>query len=415
MAARGRTTSGGIRAAREWDALLGAIRALPGFEDFGQPVPFSQLAEAAADGPVVIINVSRLRCDALVLTSAGLTVLPLDGLSWDAAMAHGDTYLQAVQRLSGYGEEDLGRAETQARQHDIDSTLAWLWDTVTEPVLTRLGYTSTPATDQSWPRLWWSATGPLSLLPIHAAGRHGGTTGPMPASVLDLVVSSYTPTIQALIRARKTRRADPAGRRLLIVAVPAAPADSGQPDLPGAAREADWLAERFPGSHTRREGSGAVVADVVRLIPQHAIAHFAAHGEQDLVYPSDGGLLLSDGVLTVPQVAALDLSQAELAFLSACQTAIGGVRLLDESLHVAAAFQLAGYRHVIGTLWAVSDRRSPEVVAEVYAGLGPEGARGLDDVDPDRSAFALHSAVRRLRDGRRAPALLWIPYVHIGP
>ncbi len=89
--------------------------------------------------------------------------------------------------------------------------------------------------------------------------------------------------------------------------------------------------------------------------------------------------------------------------------------MLDESVHVAAAFQLAGYRHVIGTLWGVSDRRSPEVVAEVYAGLCPEGARELDDLDPDRSAFALHSAVRRLRDSRRAPSLLWIPYVHIGP
>jgi len=209
-----------IRAARDWDALLQTIRALPGFEDFGQPVPFSQLNEAAADGPVVIVNVSRIRCDAMILTSSGLTVLPLENLSWDAAMTHGNTYLHAVQRLSGYGEEDLGRTEMLARLHEIDSTLAWLWRAVTEPVLTQLGYTSTPAAGKSWPRIWWSAAGPLSLLPIHAAGRYDDTARPVPASALDLVVSSYTPTLQALIRARKTGRAGPTGRRLLIVAVP---------------------------------------------------------------------------------------------------------------------------------------------------------------------------------------------------
>ena len=56
--------------------------------------------------------------------------------------------------------------------------------------------------------MWWCPTGPLTILPIHAAGHHAdsvsGTT-PTKQSVLDRVVSSYAPTLSALIRARQPR------------------------------------------------------------------------------------------------------------------------------------------------------------------------------------------------------------------
>jgi hypothetical protein len=87
------------------------------------------------------------------------------------------------------------------------------------------------------------------------------------------------------------------------------------------------------------------------------------------------------------------------------------VLVLDESAHLPAAFQVAGYRHVIGTLWTVADSSS----AEVYTALasGPDG--GSEALDTEPTARAVHDAVRRLRDRRRALSLRWIPYVHIGP
>lgn len=403
-----------MRAASEWDILLETIRKLPGFQNFGRAVSFSQLTEAAADGTVIMLNVSRIRCDALILTGAGLRVLPLEQLSWDSVMTHGQAYLHAVQLLTGYGQDEPTREEVQSGLGAIETTLTWLWRTIAEPVLADLGFASRTG-DTTWPHIWWLPTGPLSLLPIHAAGCFPARSDGAASSVLDLAVSSYTPTLGALIRARRASRRATSGRRLLIVSAPTSSADTDMPVLRGAAREAEWLADRFPGSHSRRDGIEAVVGEVVGLIPGHAIAHFASHGDQNLARPSQGGLLLEDGVLTVRHVAALDLGQAELAFLSACQTAVGGIHLLDESVTLAAAFQLAGYRHVIGTLWAVSDRRTVGVVAEVYTALSNGGAGDLDHLDVERAAFALHEAVRSLRDRHHVPALLWIPYVHIGP
>jgi CHAT domain-containing protein len=150
-------------------------------------------------------------------------------------------------------------------------------------------------------------------------------------------------------------------------------------------------------------------------MPKHAIAHFTCHGSQDLDDPGQAGLMLDDGVLSIPQIAALDLSGAELAVLSACQTALGGVRLLDEAVHLSAAFQMAGYRHVIGTLWAVTDQTSAGLSADVYDQLSGRTSGDLDVLDTRDTAVAVHHAVRKLRERHRALPLRWIPYVHIGP
>jgi CHAT domain-containing protein len=91
--------------------------------------------------------------------------------------------------------------------------------------------------------------------------------------------------------------------------------------------------------------------------------------------------MLRDGVLSIPRIAGEDMQRAELAFLSACQTALGGVRLLDESVHLSAAFQLAGYRHVIGTLWTVGDRSSAEIVAEIYRAMSGGRSESLEALD----------------------------------
>jgi len=73
------------RLARDWDDLVAAVRTRRGFEHFLLPTPFAELAGAAADGPVVLVNVSRYRCDALVLTTDDVWVVPLGDLTAEQA------------------------------------------------------------------------------------------------------------------------------------------------------------------------------------------------------------------------------------------------------------------------------------------------------------------------------------------
>jgi len=114
--------------------------------------------------------------------------------------------------------------------------------------------------------------------------------------------------------------------------------------------------------------------------------------------------------VTLADLANLRIHQGELAFLSACQTATGSVRLPDEAIHLAAVMQLLGFQHVIATLWTIADIPAPEVANTVYARLTASG-----QASPSHAAEALHHAVRALRDAYPANPLIWAPYIHIGP
>ena len=58
-----------------------------------------------------------------------------------------------------------------------------------------------------------------------------------------------------------------------------------------------------------------------------------------------------------------------LAFLSACQTAMGDENLSDEAIHIAAGMLFAGYSRVVGTMWSISDKLAPLVAKDVYGQL----------------------------------------------
>lgn len=74
-----------------------------------------------------------------------------------------------------------------------------------------------------------------------------------------------------------------------------------------------------------------------------------------------------NGPLTVADLISLKLSQCRLAFLSACHTVDNQAdNLLDEGLRLGGACQLAGFPHVIGTLWQVQDLYVVKIVRNVY-------------------------------------------------
>jgi tetratricopeptide (TPR) repeat protein len=390
----------------EWHELIDQARKLPGLHEFLRTPEAAQVQQTATGGPIVIVNVSRYRCDALIVTPADIQVIPLPDLELDNTFEQTDRYLTTLHRL----EQETGSADTlnelaDAAEETTKATLEWLWGSVASPVLTALGYTDTPDGDD-WPRVWWCPTGPLSLLPLHAAGYHSASPA-SGASVLNRVISSYTPTLGTLLRARQRSQPSSGRRRLLIVA-PKAP---GQADLPQAEFEAELLAERFPSDHTILRGPEATRERVLTDLSGHAWVHFACHGHQDLEHPSSGGLALEDGLLTIRDIALERLTNAEFAFLSACKTAIGGSRVPDEAIHLAAALHLVGYQHVIATLWSTFDRSTRAIAEHTYASLA-DPDRGLDLT---HAAEALHHAIRRLRDRRPDNPTMWASYIHVGP
>lgn len=372
----------------ELDALVTHIRTLPGFERFLLPPTLSRLLAGTAGGPVVLVNVSEHRCDALILTPGGVRVREL---TLTMAQARERT-LAFLAALADVHDRARARERREQAQQTIVATLGWLWDELAEPVLSDLGLTSRPAGE--WPRIWWSPTQFLSFLPLHAAGHHCGADA---RAVLDRVVSSYTPTVRALAQARAGQDRPPVP---LVVAMPHTP---GATDLPGARPETEIVTRKLPGTVVLTEDE-ATRDRILAALPAATWVHFACHATSSWENPSQSRLLAHDHAtrpLTVLDISRLHLDAAELAYLSACHTARGGLRLADEALHLTTAFQLAGYRHVVGTLWAIVDQVAVEVSEGIYTILTTPGA------DAGRAPFAVHAATRALRDRFPDVPSLW--------
>ena len=395
-------------AAREWDDILAQVRTIAGFEHFLAAIPYPELAAVAVNGPVVIVNVSRYGGHALIVAAdtEHVRVVNLPSLSLDAAADCTNGMLQA---LAGAADPRRTFQDREKDRRAILTVLDWLWDVIAEPVLTALGRTSTPESDSPWPRVWWCATGPLTLLPLHAAGHHPQLRTAASNSidcVLDRVISSYTPTLNALARARQP--AAPALVRQLTVGMPTTP---GLPPLPAVRGELKVLARYFPPGEANHQlvESRATRAAALTAIADHSWVHLACHAGQEQADPDRSGFALWDATLTIADLAGQPTQGRSLAFLSACQTATGSVRQLDEAIHLAAAMQFLGYRHVIATMWTIADSPAPFIADAVYTTLTHSGKP-----DPGRTAEALDQALRSLRQLDPTNPLLWAPYIHLG-
>jgi CHAT domain-containing protein len=191
------------------------------------------------------------------------------------------------------------------------------------------------------------------------------------------------------------------------------PDTPGEAALPGVRAEISRLTALMPACLVL-EGAAATRDSVLAALPGHPVAHFACHALSADGDSADASrLIVTDDAarpLTVACISRLDLPQADLAYLSACSTA-GPDLDGDEGGHVTAAFQLAGYRSVIGTLWPVQDRTASRVAAVVYAELTAGGVRSPAT---DGSALALHHAIRQLRAANLGSPVRWTAHVHVG-
>ncbi|HEY2063722.1 MAG TPA: CHAT domain-containing protein, partial [Amycolatopsis sp.] len=393
---------------RQWDELLQRIRQHPDLTGFQRPTPITELCRHANKGPIVSVVADESRAYALIVRNDPADPVHVEELppavTRDSVLDKAEVFRQARSVALDLNQPSRARREAQPRMLEI---LAWIWENITEPVLRRLEYTEPPAPGKPWPRVWWCPVGVVTMLPLHAAGRHGSAEGT--DSLLDRVVSSYTPSIRALAYAR---RPGPETTSALVVSVPEAPES---PPLTGAAEEADLFREFIPTATIRPAADAPVRREnVVELLREHGIVHFACHGYADLNNPSASRLLLPDHTtdpLTLHAITRLKLNGAQLAYLSACSTTETNQEQADEATHLTAAFQLAGYRNVVGTLWPINDQAALKAARAFYEALT---AGGTKPPDPDDAALALHHAVRTMRTGKPALPSRWAAYLHSG-
>ncbi|MGW3953471.1 CHAT domain-containing protein [Streptomyces sp. NPDC004752] len=382
------------------------IRAVPGLEDYLRAPGTDVLRRRAGAVPVVTLNVSDYRCDALVLRADEETgVVPLSDLVLHDVTENVRRFATATAELTRWPAP--GPAAAKKHQQVVREVLAWLWEAVAEPVLSALGITSAPQDGGLPSRLRWSATGPLTMLPLHAAG-----LPEVPgACVADRVVSSYTPTLRLLDDACSPAAGTSRRAGHLVVPVPHSSLMPHRP-LEGAGREAAHVVSTVPGALPLPAEAVSALAVRAGLRGARGV-HFACHGQSDAQHPSRSQLVLRDETLTVADLMTERLDGLELAVLSACSTADAGEQLPDEVLHLTSAFRVAGARHVVGTLWETGDRSAAEFTKAFYTSLGTLPYDGTRETADDRVAAAVHRAVRQVRAQQPSPRA-WAPFVHVG-
>jgi hypothetical protein len=422
------------RAIRDMVSCLADIRKLDGYGNFLLEPDFDELVAQAVDGPIVVVNLTDIGSDAVIVTPNGADAIPLP----KARAVQAPSLVQRAYTRFGTARTALASERDIYAEEDgddgigtSDEELTWLWHGCVKPVVSRmresklLGLRGDDGDVLS--RVWWIGSGVATALPFHAAhavvttSDDGGCTV---KSAADQMIPSYAPTIKSLGYSRsRAASCGVVGRavkahRVLVVAMPTTP---GQRALKGADREADAIKDIFEPLSPCQVLRHPTAEQVLACIPGSTMVHFACHGSADLVDPlksrfmlqKDGGGGPAADSLTFSMISAATVTHDSswLAFLSACSTAaVRADRLKEENLHLASAFQVAGFVHIVAALWPADDDACTRLAALFYTHLTcPQGQSGYAS-----PASALRRATLQLQSEYPNRPSIWAPFIHIG-
>jgi CHAT domain-containing protein len=166
-----------------------------------------------------------------------------------------------------------------------------------------------------------------------------------------------------------------------------------------------------PGCDRAREGTraigGVIAANAPATIVRNplSLSGLAFAGANRQVPDAS-----DDGILTAQEIASLDLHGTEWAVLSACDTGLGEIRSGEGVLGLRRAFQIAGARTVIMSLWSVDDQATRRWMQSLYEA---RLTRNLDTADAVRAASLAILSQRRAAKQSTHP-FYWAAFVAAG-
>ena len=414
------------------------IKARTGFEGFLQPVSVARMQSLAGDGAIVVLNPSESRTHAILVTKSRIHCIELSNSSERPGFFW--TLGKMSNALLPDSGESLNRMKTNQRTIAV---LYTLWQTVVKPICEALNLTvegmsarlkETPPNIDAC-RIRWLTSGVFSRLPLHAAGIWADRCTDV---LVKRAVSSYAASFRMLDYAsERSKGIERTKLQGLIASMEKpnlnSPYRKKNMFLKSAQRESLWIQK----ANSKIEWKALVrpsVQEVLNFLPKYPLVHFATHGVSDPSDPMNSHLVLMAAVetqeplgpsnaveklvvrdnLAVPDIFRCTASNAVLAFLAACCTAdVRVAKLADESIHIANAFQVAGFPHVIGTLWPANEFICPAFAQTSHDCLGRWTV--TEPLTNDLLAFAAHySMITLIRDYMNEP-YLWACFVHMGP
>ncbi len=195
--------------------------------------------------------------------------------------------------------------------------------------------------------------------------------------------------------------------------------DESLSPLPHAEREVNTLGKLYGSTRSKvLIGDKATEEQVKAEAGKYLLLHFATHAILDDRNPMYSRIMLSqpvdkaleDGLLEAWELMKLDLT-AEMAVLSACQTARGRVGAGEGMIGMSWSLFVAGCPTVVVSQWKVDSARTTDLMLEFHRNLlrrKPDGEPALT------KAEALREASLKLLRGQYNHPVYWAGFVLIG-
>jgi len=187
--------------------------------------------------------------------------------------------------------------------------------------------------------------------------------------------------------------------------------------LPEAEAEVNSVAKTFPPLRNKAfVGREASEKTFKALAPAYATIHLATHGVLDNRQPLYSHLLLTktdgdpenDGLLEAREIMNMKL-QADLAVLSACETANGRLSPGEGVMGTSWAFFVAGVHSMLVSQWKVNSASTSQLMTNFYQAL-----ESKQNQSPTKARSLQAATLRLMKDDRYRHPFYWAGFVLVG-